>query len=424
MQMTRLELYKRVCERPLSKVAPEFGISGTILAAICKQHQVPYPGSGYWTRKSLGLPAELPTLPAASDETIEILPSVAKPRKKRTAEEDVARKQKPVAKARRAARHPLLFGVEEHLRKTRNVKNDEFLRPYKRILPDLISSEAALLRALSITNDLYLALDEQGYRVHIAHAADNLQRIHIREQEVERKDRRDGRYQSGSIWAPDRPTVFYIDTVPIALAVTEMTERVTMRYFNGDYHREDSRLIRSAKPWQLTHSWTTEQDMPCGRFRVVAYSPKKGVNWSLSWQETEQQSLESLIPEIVETLGTSKNNLQRLMEAEDAAEEQRKKEQKEWWERYERQEDARKTVQALADSRQQLAEIIERWGRAMSVERFFADATERLKSADDDRRQRLEERLTLARAMIGSVDPLDFIEGWIAPEERHRSKFS
>lgn len=424
MQVTRLELYKRVCERPLSKVAPELGISGTALAAICKRYQVPYPGSGYWTRKSLGLPAELPALPEASDETIDILPPVVKPRKKRTMEERVARKPKLVAKTRRPVRHPLLFGAEEHLRKTREVKNGEFLRPYKRILPDLISSEAALQRALSIANALYLALDERGYRVHIAPAADNLLRIHVGEQEVERKDRKYGRYHSGSIWAPDRPTVFYIDMVPVALAITEMTERVTMRYFNGDYHREDSKLIRSAKSWQLTHSWTTEQDMPCGRFRIVAYSPKNGVDWSRNWQETEQQSLERLIPEIVETLGASKIDLQRLMEAEEAAEEQRKKEQKERWERYEREEDARKTAQALTDSRQQLAEIMEKWGKAMTVERFFADATERLKSADDDRRQRLEGRLALARAVMGSVDPLDFIESWVAPEERHRSKFS
>lgn len=111
------------------------------------------------------------------------------------------------------------------------------------------------------------------------------------------------------------------------------------------------------------------------------------------------------------------------MDAEDAAAAKRKKEREEQWERYERQEDARKTAQALADSRQQLAEIIERWGRAMTVERFFTDAEERLKSTNDERRQRLEERMTLARAMMDSVDPLDFIEGWVAPAERHRPKF-
>ena len=124
-----------------------------------------------------------------------------------------------------------------------------------------------------------------------------------------------------------------------------------MRYFNGDYHREDSKLIRSAKSWQLTHSWTTEQDMPCGRFRIVAYSPKKDVKWSRNWQEREQQSLEQLIPEIVESLGASKVDLQRLMEAEEAAEDRRKNEQKERWERYEREEaDAERTQLALDSS--------------------------------------------------------------------------
>ena len=424
MQVTRVELYKRVCERPLSKIAPELGISGTALAAICKLYQVPYPGSGYWTRKSLGLPAELPALPVAPDETIDILPQVVKLRKKRTLEEGKARKRKPIVKPRRPVFHPLLVGVEKHLRKTREVRNGEFLKPYKRILPDLISSESALPRALYIANALYLALDEHGYQIQIAPAADKLLRIHVGEQEVERKDRKYGRYHSGSIWAPDRPTVFYIETVPVALAITEMTERVTMRYFNGDYHREDSRLIRSIKSWQLTHSWTTEQDMPSGRFRIVAYSPKNGVKWSRNWQETEQQPIERAIPKIVETLGASKAELQRLMAAEDAAKEQRKKEQQERWERYERQEDARKTAQALADSQRQLAEIIEKWGRAMTIERFFMAAAERLKTTDDDRRQQLEERLGLARATMESVDPLDFIESWTAPEERYRSKFS
>jgi hypothetical protein len=373
---------------------------------------------------SLGLPAELPALPEASDETIEIRPSTPNPKRKRAREEGPARKTRRATVPYRPARHPLLFGVEEHLRKTRDVKDGEFLRPYKRILPDLISSETALLRALSIANDLYLALDEQGYRVHIAQAAEGFHRIHVKEQEVERKDRKYGRYHSGSIWAPDRPTVFHIETVPIGLALTEMTERVTMRYLNGDYHREDSRLIRSAKPWQLTHSWTTEQDMPCGRFRVIAYSPKKGVDWSISWQESEQEALGELIPKIVETLKAAKDNVQRLMDAEDVAEAKRKKEREEWWERYERQEDARKTAQALADSQQQLAEIIERWGRAMTVERFFTNAEERLKCTNDERRQHLEERLRLARAVMEGVDPLDFLESWVAPEERHRSKFT
>ncbi|ESX26612.1 hypothetical protein X767_04820 [Mesorhizobium sp. LSJC264A00] len=59
----------------------------------------------------------------------------------------------------------------------------------------------------------------------------------------------------------------------------------------------------------------------------------------------------------------------------------------------------------------------------MTVECFFADAHERLKCTNEEREQRLEERLTLAKEMTGSVDPLDFIETWISPGQRHHPKF-
>lgn len=425
MQLSRRELYNRVCGAPLSKLAPEFGLTGTALAAICRQHQVPYPGSGYWTRKSLGITAELPALPDGTDDIIEIIPLTPKPREKRAPATGAGARLKPksVAKTRRLEHHPLLIGAEEHLIKSRTAKDGEFLRPYKRILPDVISSEAALSRALLTVNHLYLALDRLGYRVHIAAAGEDHHRIHIREQEVERKDRKYGRYHSGSIWGPDRPTIVYIDTVPIGLAVTEMTERVTMRYLNGEYYREDSKLVRSMKAWQLTHSWTTEQDMPSGRFRIVAYSPKRGVDWTLIWQDTESEPLTGAIPEITETLRASRDKLQALMTAEDEAEAKRKKERQEEWERYERREDERKIAQAIKESQQQLAEIIQSWGKAMVVERFFNDVEDRLAEATEEERQFLKERVKLARQMMGSIDPLEFIKNWRAPGDRYQSKY-
>lgn len=422
MHISRYDLYKRVSASPLKKLAVEFGISGTALAAVCKKNQVPYPGSGYWTRRSLGIAAELPVLPDGPDETIEITAVSPKPRAPRTPKHRPA--QDKMSKLPLQARHhPLLLGVESHLRKSRVVKDGEFLRPYKRLLPDLISSEAALPKLLRIANALYLALDRKGYRIHIAPKSDNIGRIRVAEQEIELKDRKYGRYGTSGIWEPDRPTIFFIDSVPIGLTVTEMTERVTMRYFNGDYYREDSKLIRSLKSWQMTHSWTTEQDMPAGRMRIVAYSPKNGVEWSIKWQETPEVPLEAIIPAIVERLQASHDQILKLMIAEDEAAARRKKEREEEWERYERREDARKVAQALADSRQQLVETIESWGKAMAVERFFTDAAERLINLDSGRQQHLKERLRLARDMLGSVDPLDFLENWRAPEERYRSKY-
>ena len=423
MQITRSELYERVCSSPLSKIAPELGISGTALAAICKKHQVPYPGSGYWTRKSLGLPAEVPPLPDGDNQVIDIAPPISRKRSTAPKKSSSRRKPKDEATPLRVMRHPLLIGVEANFMKTRDIEEGEFLKPWKRILPDIIASASSLNRALDIANDIYAALHKQGHRVLVAPAQEKMRRIEIGEQETPYKDRRYGRYHTGSIWAPDRPTIAYIGTVPIGLALTEMTERVTMRYINGTYYREDSKFVRSAKPWQLVSSRTTEQDLPCARFRLVAYSPLHGVDWHVTWQESAQQPISAMISQIVKKLEGSEDELQTLMTA---AEEEAFRRQKEWdemWERNRRQDDERRVAQALSESRQQLVEIIDKWGKAMVVERFFAEAEERLENAESGRQLHLNGRLALARSIVGTTDPLDFLGEWIAPDERYQSKY-
>lgn len=52
--ITRDQLYRRVWETPMSRLALEFGISGNGLAKICDRLNVPYPPRGYWARKEAG----------------------------------------------------------------------------------------------------------------------------------------------------------------------------------------------------------------------------------------------------------------------------------------------------------------------------------------------------------------------------------
>lgn len=203
-----------------------------------------------------------------------------------------------------------------------------------------------------------------------------------------------------------------------------MTERVTLRYMGGKYVREDSKAIKSARPGQLAHSWTTEQDLPCGRFRLVAYSPLAGVDWIASWQETAENSIIAMIPAIVRKLESAKDQLQALAIAAEEAALQRQREWDEAQERYRREEDRRRVAQALAESQKQLADIMGKWAATMSVERFFQEAEKRLESVESERRAQLRERLALARAILGTLDPLDHLEGWLAPEERYKSKYT
>jgi hypothetical protein len=379
---------------------------------------------GYWQQLAVGKakprPDLAPALPGdqlswTKDKSLAVSPKI---RVRRTKSD--ATSGNPDA----SRRHPLLIGAEEHYRKSRKIDENEFLRPYKLLLPDIVSSEVCLVRALDLAGEIYSALNKKGHRVLFAPPDQNMHRAQIEEREMPGKDRKYGRYSIGNIWSPHRPTIAYIDSIPIGLALTEMTERATMRYLDGKYVREDSKAVRSMKTWQLANSWTTERDLPCGRFRLIAYSPLRGVDWIQSWQETKTSSIRSMIPAIIRKLETSKDELQALAVAAEEMAARRQREWEEKQERYRREDDRRRVEEARAESQKQLLDIMNKWAAAMSVERFFDEAERRIEDLESERRDQLARRLALARATLGTVDPLDYLARWLAPEERYKSKYN
>lgn len=65
MEILRQHLYERVWEKPLRKLAMEFGLSDVGLAKACRRHDIPTPPQGHWTCVEHGKAAERPPLPAA-----------------------------------------------------------------------------------------------------------------------------------------------------------------------------------------------------------------------------------------------------------------------------------------------------------------------------------------------------------------------
>ena len=61
--MTRPELYELVWDRPITKLAAEFGLSDVGLRKICRRHDVPTPPIGYWAKKAGGKPVNAIPLP-------------------------------------------------------------------------------------------------------------------------------------------------------------------------------------------------------------------------------------------------------------------------------------------------------------------------------------------------------------------------
>lgn len=61
--MGRVELFDRVWSLPVSKLAEEWGITGTGLKKVCRRVQIPVPPRGYWAKLKAGHRQKRPSLP-------------------------------------------------------------------------------------------------------------------------------------------------------------------------------------------------------------------------------------------------------------------------------------------------------------------------------------------------------------------------
>jgi len=63
-------LYQEVWERPVSKVAKDYGISGRMMKKLCVKLHVPVPPNGYWSSYRAGMPVEKTPLPPYEGLTV------------------------------------------------------------------------------------------------------------------------------------------------------------------------------------------------------------------------------------------------------------------------------------------------------------------------------------------------------------------
>lgn len=84
--ITREELYAEIWELSLTGVSKKHEINYAALKKICDENDIPYPSSGYWTRKKMGkdVSNEVVLLPGDSKLEIELTPAKKKGEVKKT----------------------------------------------------------------------------------------------------------------------------------------------------------------------------------------------------------------------------------------------------------------------------------------------------------------------------------------------------
>lgn len=99
-RVTRDELYRLVWQKPMSRLAEEFGVTGNGLAKACDRLNVPCPPRGHWAKKAAGKPVVMFKLPPRQDGVLEathIHPTPAKPTPLPQAEHSASEAAKRVA---------------------------------------------------------------------------------------------------------------------------------------------------------------------------------------------------------------------------------------------------------------------------------------------------------------------------------------
>jgi hypothetical protein len=405
----------------MTKVAERYGVSGSYLARVCTHLNVPRPERGHWAKLAFGKASPHLPLPEArpGDQLYWTTDGEPTPARKPRAPRHRAEK---AVRIPRTQVHALIRDAKLHFERGRPVDEGAYLKPYKKLLVDVAASQAALDKGLDLANDLFNALESIGCGVVIAPPDENLSRARLDEREAPKSIR--DPYRHYGLWSPQRPTVVYVGSIAIGLAVLEMSEQVLLRYVGDKYIREADYIRGPSGHLAHDYTWTTTRELPSGRFRIIAYSPYFRVEWALDWQETRKGSLRSSIRSIVKAMEEAATELEAKL---DEAERQAEVARQEWLaaeERRRREEDQRRIEQSVQDSKQHLAEVIEQWDRVMSVEQFLAGVEHRAAELPDDEKGHVLERLTLARDFLGSQDPLDFFRSWRTPKERYQSKYS
>jgi hypothetical protein len=283
--LKRETLYNEVWAEPMIVVAARYEVSGNFLARVCQAMNVPHPPRGYWAKLKVGKAPKKPALPAATaDHATEWTKGAMPFAPVRPLTESLPPPGLKRRKWARPNRHPLVDGVTP-LFEAAYVSDAGYLRPRKRALPDVFASKQGLENALTLASELYLALEDRGYRVTLAsdgHAT--------RWADVDHRGRKaEPDYYTRERWSPSRPTVVVLGPLAIGLTIYELSEPVEMRCVNSVWiPATDPRPKGHRQYWP---DWTSKRDVPTGRYVVRASSPYGWAEWQQEWREDKPGQL-------------------------------------------------------------------------------------------------------------------------------------
>lgn len=413
--VTREQLYLQVWAEPMLKVAERYNVSSSFLARVCREMNVPRPQRGYWAKLAVGIVSKQPPLPEPGAGDLLEWGRGGMPKRHFVAQ------PKPPKSTRRLVRpvnerplmHHLLNGAKALFEAGRET-DIGFLKPSKKLLPDLVVTKGTLSRALEVANQLFLALEDRGYSVTLAPSSAG----HTPRAEFDEREKGGAKRHYSDLWGPMRPTLVYLGTVAIGITIFEMTEQVEVRWKDGKYIRVSDLPTPKRSRYSQPTGWNSQRDMPSGRLCIQAYSPYSRTEWKHQWRESSAGDISEKLSALVKHLVREAPTIANLVEI---ARQQAEVEQKRWeeqMEKHRRDEKERQRQKAIKDSHDSLLSIIEAWAEHKRIQGFFQEVRDTAESLSEEVCAGVLNRLGEAQQLIGSTGALDRLLNWQTPEER------
>lgn len=167
---TREQLYELVWQKPISRLAAEYSMSGAGFAKLCARHDIPTPSRGYWALLAVGRPPARPSLPAAKDVSpicLRVTKSAHAPQIQNELNASIGAERKTENRIRVAERLQAPCALVEKARTALQNAKPESLGLLERPpgCLDLRVSRAQLSRALRIADALLKSFEARGWDV-------------------------------------------------------------------------------------------------------------------------------------------------------------------------------------------------------------------------------------------------------------------
>lgn len=413
--LTRERLYELAWSEPMLSIAKKYEVSSSYLARVCTRMNVPRPAPGYWTKVACGKAVtKPPLLEARPEDELEwdrendsTPPQRAKPRA------PTRRPRKASRKPERPGTHRMVAGAKAHFLKTRTPRNG-YLRPYKKILVDLIVSEKGLDQALTLVNQLFWAFEDYGYRVAFSPPEEHTSRPQVDEREKPKKDRRDPYYNRH--WGPHRSTVVYVGDIGFGVTLIELSKSVEVKYRDGEWVPVTELKPRQESRYEY-YSTSHHEDLPSGKFCLQVYSAYRGTGWVRRWELPKGKDATRIGHKIARELHNACPEILALIEAERLRREQAEKEYEEWKYNHEQERLEKFWKKANSASLDQLDKIIADWSEARRLETFFSELENSAKNLAPQEREEVSQRIDEILGYVGRPDAISALKSWRSPTE-------